>query len=582
MVCDRMPIIDVEGQTLKRAAGYDAGEQGAAMEVDAESHAVWVKDLSYRYGGGATIHTRALSEPKLIDVNCTFEKGSRVLIAGANGAGKSTLLSIVGGKKMIPFGHCKVLGKEAFNDTSLNAQRMYCGDWWRTNFFFNLSVSELIGEERLKSPRVQELIDVMQINISWRVNAISDGQRRRIQLLDCLAEEKEIYVLDEITTDLDLYAREGLLAFLRRETEQKGATILYATHIFDSLADWATHVVFFSQAKMVKCCPIGELDEYQDLVSKGTRCPLYTMIKEWVWGDYKQPVPYKLCDNAPLAPEPQGPTLEVTNLTFAYAAGLSPCLKDMSFAFNRGDRILVVGANGACKSTVMSILGGKRMIPRGFSKILGKDCFNDPSIARDVMYCGDWWNTQFFMNTTIADLLGEQSKTARCQHLADVLQVNIDWKINSISDGQRRRCQLLEILAPYRPVYLMDEITSDLDIFAREGILAFLKAESEMRGCTIFYCTHIFDHLEGWASHMLHLSKGTVARACPMSEITEYAKLQQEGCLTPLYTLVRSWMYAEYDKDSGAQPWREMDAKSLVDGRVPNLGLAGPFQTCSA
>lgn len=403
---------------------------------------------------------------------------------------------------MIPQGHCKVLGREAFHDSSLNAQRMYCGDWWRTNFFFNLQVSEVIGEKRLASPRVQELIDIMQINLSWRINAISDGQRRRVQLLDCLAEEKEVYVLDEITTDLDLYAREGLLDFLRRETEQKGATIFYATHIFDSLANWATHVLFFSQAKVATSCRIDDLKEYQDLVSNGTRCPLYTLMKGWVFKEYPAVSLYEVTENTPMAPEPQGPTLEVTNLTFSYAQGLAPCLKDMSFAFNRGARILVVGANGACKSTVMSILGGKRMIPRGFARILGKDCFNDPALSREVMYCGDWWNTQFFMNTTIADLIGEaQIQTARCRHLAEVLQVDVNWKINSISDGQRRRCQLLEILATHRPVYLMDEITSDLDIFAREGILAFLKSESELRGCTIFYCTHIFDHLEGWASY---------------------------------------------------------------------------------
>jgi CCR4-NOT complex subunit CAF16 len=422
----------------------------------------------------------------------------------------------------------------------------------------------------------------MQINISWRINAISDGQRRRVQLLACLAEEKEVYVLDEITTDLDLYAREGLLEFLRKETEQKGSTIFYATHIFDSLADWATHMVFFSKANVAKCCRMEDLKEYNDLVATGTRCPLYTLMKQWVRTEYDEPVAYDNATDAPMAPEPQGPTLEVTNLTFSYAQGLEPCLKDMSFAFNRGARILVVGANGACKSTVMSILGGKRMIPRGFAKILGKDCFNDTSIAREVMYCGDWWNTDFFMNTTIAQLLGEnQVDTARCRHLAEVLQVDLNWKINSISDGQRRRCQLLEILVPYRPVYLMDEITSDLDIFAREGILAFLKAESELRGCTIFYCTHIFDHLEGWASHMLHLSQGQVVRACAMDEIKEYSKLCAEGCLTPLYSLVRSWMYAEYDKVSGTKAWRNEDEKSIRDGRVPNLGLAGPFQTIS-
>merc|ERR1711959_521532 len=119
------------------------------------------------------------------------------------------------------------------------------------------------------------------------------------------------------------------------------------------------------------------------------------------------------------------------------------------------------------------------------------------------------------MNLTVTQLLGELvASTPRVVHLAEVLQVDFNWKINEISDGQRRRCQLLEILSTYRPVYLMDEITSDLDIFSREGILAFLKAESEVRGCTIFYCTHIFDHLEGWASHMLHLSHGQVKRAC--------------------------------------------------------------------
>jgi CCR4-NOT complex subunit CAF16 len=581
MVHDRFKI-DVEKSTSKRKAdeGYDTSGD-VAME-DAQQPALVVKDLSYRYGGGATVHNRALSEPKLIDVNLTFERGSRVIIAGANGAGKSTLLSIMGGQKMIERGHCKILGKETFHDGTLNKQRMYCGDWWRTNIFNNLTMADLLGEERLASPRVQELIDIMQINLSWRINAISDGQRRRIQLLECLAEEKEVYVLDEITTDLDLYAREGLLAFLRKETEQKGATIFYATHIFDSLADWGTHVLFFSKARVTKCSPIGELQEYTDLLKSGVRCPLYKLVKEWVLADYPQPAAYELGADAPMAPEPEGPTLEITNLTFSYAPGLPPCLKDLSFAFNRGARILVVGANGACKSTVMSILGGKRMIPRGFAKILGKDCFNDPSISREVMYCGDWWNTQFFMNTTIADLLGEsQVNTDRCRHLAEVLQVDVNWKINSISDGQRRRCQLLEILVPYRPVYLMDEITSDLDIFSREGILAFLRAESTLRGCTIFYCTHIFDHLEGWASHMLHLSQGKVVRACPMDDIQEYSKLCQDGCLTPLYSLVRAWMYAEYDKDLDDKPWRKMDEKSLRDGRVPNLGLAGPFQTSS-
>lgn len=557
--------------------GVDSTPAGAMVDCQ-QAVPLECNGLSYCYGGGATIHDRKFSEPKLIDVNCSFSSGSRVLVVGGNGAGKSTLLSIMGGKKMVPKDQCKILGKPVFHDSTLNLQRMYCGDWWRTDFFFNITVAELIGEKCLNSPRVQELIDIMQINVSWRINSISDGQRRRCQLLECLAEEKQVYILDEITTDLDLYAREGLLRFLRRESEEKGATIFYATHIFDHLAEWATHLLFFSKGKVDKCCTFEELVEYKKLVEQSIRCPLYTLMKEWIARDYDEPIEANAATTGPLVEHTTGAVLETKNLTYSYAGG-SPQLKDCTFNFGRGARILVVGANGAGKSTLLSILGGKRMVPRGLASVLGKDCFNDPGVSANIMYCGDWWRTKFFMNMTIGDLLGQVSTTKRCQHLADILQVDLSWKINEVSDGMRRRCQLIECMATPRAVYLMDEITSDLDLFAREGILRFLKAECEQRGATIFYCTHIFDHLEGWASHVLHLSQGSVVKFCPMEELHEYTQLCNEQNPTPLYSLVRNWIYQEYSISNGAQPWRKLDTS--LDGRIPNLGLAGPFQMAS-
>ena len=87
-------------------------------------------------------------------------------------------------------------------------------------------------------------------------------------------------------------------------------TIFYATHIFDHLADWATHVLYFCQGKIECCCPLSEawhklgaaarrcpkngyrslsahvcavrakeLAEYHTLVAQGTRCPLYALMK---------------------------------------------------------------------------------------------------------------------------------------------------------------------------------------------------------------------------------------------------------------------------------------------------------------
>jgi len=219
------------------------------------------------------------------------------------------------------------------------------------------------------------------------------------------------------------------------------------------------------------------------------------------------------------------------------------------------------------------------MIRRNLASVMGADCFNDP-VDDLVMYCGDWWRTKFFMNLTISQLLGEAvAATPRVVHLAEELQIDMNWMINEVSDGQRRRCQLLEILSKPRPVYLMDEITSDLDLYAREGILNFLRAECEVRGATIFYCTHIFDHLEGWATQLLHMSKGEVVRQCAMSEVAEYAEAVASNDPTPLYSVIRKWIYSEYSGDGDAKPWRKID--DSLDGRVPNLGLAGPMMMMS-
>jgi CCR4-NOT complex subunit CAF16 len=40
-------------------------------------------------------------------------------------------------------------------------------------------------------------------------------------------------------------ARANLLTYLKKECEERGATIIYATHIFDGLDDWPTHLVSF-------------------------------------------------------------------------------------------------------------------------------------------------------------------------------------------------------------------------------------------------------------------------------------------------------------------------------------------------
>lgn len=106
--------------------------------------------------------------------------------------------------------------------------------------------------------RRDELVRILDIDLRWRMHAVSDGERRRVQLAMGLVREWRCLLLDEVTVDLDLLSRKRVLEWLRRETETRGATIVYATHILDNLSDWPTHLVHMSLGRVKKAGPVNE------------------------------------------------------------------------------------------------------------------------------------------------------------------------------------------------------------------------------------------------------------------------------------------------------------------------------------
>jgi CCR4-NOT complex subunit CAF16 len=233
-----------------------------------------VRDLHFGYRG----------DPRevLAGVNLTVGAGRRVLVIGANGAGKTTLLRILAGKHMVDPERVRVLGTSAFHDPTLSGRIEFLGG--RFPFDVDLRVDEILARRIDVDPvRQAHLIDVLGVDLSWHMHAVSDGQRRRVQLLLGLLRPREILLLDEITTDLDLIARQDLLAFLRAETERGAVptTILYATHIFDTLDQWATDIIYLVGGKVVLDAPISGVPE---LVSD----PLVTVVERWLRRDTRR------------------------------------------------------------------------------------------------------------------------------------------------------------------------------------------------------------------------------------------------------------------------------------------------------
>ena len=153
----------------------------------------------------------------------------------------------------------------------------------RFAFEVDLRVDEILARQQGVDPdRRARLIDVLGVDVGWHMHAVSDGQRRRVQLLLGLLRPREVLLLDEITMDLDWWPARTCSAFLHEETQARGTTILYATHIFDPLERWATDVIYLVAGKVVLDAPIAALPE---LASE----PLVAIVERWLRRDTRKP-----------------------------------------------------------------------------------------------------------------------------------------------------------------------------------------------------------------------------------------------------------------------------------------------------
>ncbi len=131
--------------------------------------------------------------------------------------------------------------------------------------------------------RRDELVEMLGIDLNWRMHQLSDGQRRRVQLLLGLIRPFKILLLDEITTSLDVCVRQDLLRWLENESNNREATIVYATHIFDGLDDWPTHLTYLTDSGDTGWQgKLEELDFYQQLKEQNHPAKMLAVADHWL------------------------------------------------------------------------------------------------------------------------------------------------------------------------------------------------------------------------------------------------------------------------------------------------------------
>ena len=195
--------------------------------------------------------------------------------------------------------------------------------------------------------------------------------------------------------------------------------------------------------------------------------------------------------------------LDFKNINFSY--GKKEVLKNISFSIKEGSFFVLLGLNGAGKSTIFSLITRLLNLQNGeitidshsikdYSKAL-KDIgivFQEPTLDLDLTvkqnlyYYGSLKGLSF--SATIKSIENEISKLE--------LESVLNTQVRKLNGGHRRRVEILRALINRPKLLLLDEATVGLDLKSRFDILEYVRDLVKRENISVLWITHLFDEVE--------------------------------------------------------------------------------------
>jgi ABC transport system ATP-binding/permease protein len=419
--------------------------------------------------------------PLLADVSLGVAAGERIGIVGRNGDGKTTLLRVMTGEEG-PDG-----GRVSRQRGLLVGYLSQSDDFSDTHTVRDVVLGGRSDHEWAADASLREIVTVLLagVELDRAVSGLSGGERRRCSLAGLLIGEHDLIVLDEPTNHLDVEAIAWLAAHLAART----SALVVVTHdrwFLDAVCQqtWEVHdgVVDAYEGGYAAFVLAKAERQRQAAASEVRRQNL--VRKELAWLRRGAPArtakPKFRIDAANALIEDVPPPRDRLELQrFAtqrlgkdvidvedvdLARGDRVLLERATWRLGPGDRVGVVGVNGAGKTSVLSLISGELApqhgrVKRGRTVVLqslGQNVdFQDPESRVLATVESIRRVTKTFDGEVTASSLLE-----RFGFTGDKLTA----RLGDLSGGERRRFQLLRLLLTEPNVLLLDEPTNDLDI----------------------------------------------------------------------------------------------------------------------
>jgi ATP-binding cassette subfamily F protein uup len=417
-------------------------------------------------GVGVTMADRAL----FTGLSVTVSTGDRIGVVGINGTGKSTLLRVMAGQ-LEPDSGVVRRGRGVHTAFLSQTPELPPG-----------TVRGAVGEGWEAAAALDRL--GMSGFLDVDVATLSGGQAKRVALARVLAAPGELLVLDEPTNHLDLGAVTWLEDWLAGYT---GGLVIVShdryllDRVTTRMLELDRGASYVHEGGYASYLENRAVREDRAATAESSRRNLARTELAWLRRGAKarsrkpqarvKAAKALISRKAAEAARPDDLELDATmsrlgdkvieciGVGFDCQPG-SPVLRHVDLLLGPGDRVGVVGANGTGKSTLLDLLAGRREPTTG-TVVVG------PTV---VVGYYDQSGQALDPSARVAEVVAGPHRTPGS--LSDLALMKRFWftgslpstRVGNLSGGERRRLQLLAVLAAKPNVLLLDEPTNDLDL----------------------------------------------------------------------------------------------------------------------
>ncbi len=421
----------------------------------------------------------------LSPVSLDIEVGEHIAVTGANGSGKTTLMLLLA-------------GREPTSGTIERPGAVGLGQIGGTAVIMQHPESQVLGSRVADdvvwglppgtSTDVGRLLEEVGLDgLAERdTGSLSGGELQRLAMAAALAREPALLIADEVTSMVDQQGRDALLGVMSGLTKRHQTALIHITHYNDE-AQSADRAINLSDSP-----------DNTDMVET-TAAPL-------------------ACIGA--GDERDAPVLELAGVGHEYSIGTpwaKTALRDVSFAVQQGDGLLIHGGNGSGKSTLAWIMAGLTVPTTGTCLLDGRPTHEQVGTVALSFQAARLQLMRSRVDLEVASAAGfspnQHDRVTNALAVVGLDAALAKRRIDQLSGGQMRRLVLAGLLARSPRALILDEPLAGLDAASQRGLLRLLEDLRRERDLTVVVISHDFTGLEELCPRTVHLRNGVLESA---------------------------------------------------------------------